>query len=72
MEPYESKIAFICFHEFFGIGAFQWVTGRKNKKFRPFLNSRPGLYAKRLGAHFSSNSTVARPAGRSDSANEPV
>jgi hypothetical protein len=32
MKGNESKIAFICFHLFLRIGAFQWVTREKNKK----------------------------------------
>jgi hypothetical protein len=32
MQMNESKIAFIPFILFFGIGAFQWVTAEKNKK----------------------------------------
>jgi hypothetical protein len=32
MQINESKIAFICFYLFFGIGTFQWVTADKNKK----------------------------------------
>jgi hypothetical protein len=32
MQINESKIAFICFHLFFGIGPFQWVAADKNKK----------------------------------------
>jgi hypothetical protein len=32
MKANENKIAFICFHEFFRIGTFQWVTTDSNKK----------------------------------------
>src|SRR5580692_10679066 len=33
----KRKIAFICFHYFFRIGTFQWVTAEKDKKvFSPF------------------------------------
>jgi len=32
MQINESKIAFICFYLFFGIGTFQCVTADKNKK----------------------------------------
>ena len=35
MQGNESKIAFNSFHQFFGIGTFQRVTGEKNKKIHP-------------------------------------
>jgi hypothetical protein len=34
MQAKESKNAFVCFHLFFGIGTFQWVTADSNKKIR--------------------------------------
>jgi hypothetical protein len=39
MQVNESKKAFICFHNFFGIWTFQWVTREKMKK-TPRLPSR--------------------------------
>src|ERR1700722_18958112 len=32
MKANESKMIFICFHLFFGIGTFQWVTADSNRK----------------------------------------
>jgi hypothetical protein len=39
MKTNESKIAFICFHLFFGNGTFQRVTADSNKKKNPSLSS---------------------------------
>jgi hypothetical protein len=69
-----SKSAFISFHLFFRIGAFQWVTSKKIKK-TPFARrSRLGLCANASNPIFLTPFRfMARPAAitrMSDSASE--
>jgi hypothetical protein len=55
---------FICFHLFFLIRTFQWVTGEENKKIRRPLNSRLRLCATSLNAQLSSFRLAAWRAAR--------
>jgi hypothetical protein len=48
MKEKESKLAFICFHLFLGIGTFQRVTAKKIKKIFPFLARATGWGRGRL------------------------
>jgi hypothetical protein len=48
MKEKESKLAFICFHLFFGIKTFQSVMAKKNKKTFPFPGSRDRLWPRTI------------------------
>jgi hypothetical protein len=57
----ESKIAFICFHEFFRIEPFQRVTSEKNKKNSFPRNSRLGLQSNHVKEHATPSDAQLSP-----------